>query len=883
MLKCFAEHFFRWFCHPDYYTEIQSDLEEMYQRDSVQSERRAQWRYLFRVLGLFRPSLIRAFSNHPLTNPTMFRHYFRISNRLLLRHKLYTTINILGLAVGMGIALLIYQYIHFELSYDNFHTDADNIYRITQTKFRNGEDLGEKVYTTYALGPTGKESIPEVDDVVRVYPDEVGLIVINDENDQRHQESNAWYVDSTFLQMFDYPLKYEGQASALSDQHNIVITEPMAKKYFGNRNPVGKSLRISAGVLSGTFVVTRVLKPLPANGHLQFDFLLPIEFLLNNWGPYKNHDDGWGWEHFMTYVKLHGSADSDKVSGKFDQVVATHTGEELAKSNTRWEVGLQPLTDIHLQSNFPKDLASNPGNIQNIRFFALIAIFILLIAWVNYINLSTARAMHRAKEVGVRKSVGALKSQLVGQFLAESFLMNVLAALLAIGIAWLALPLLNDVIGQQLSLSVLLTTKFWLGFSSVTILGSLLSGLYPAFVLSSFRPTQVLKSIRITPQRGFSLRKGLITFQFLTSVLLISGTYLVYQQITFMKSQDLGYGIEKILVVNGPRVIIEEGQEILFSKYGTFRNEVRNHAAVSSVSLTSQIPTHGYLGEWNVRKLGEPESKNKAGYVIFADTSFTDTYDIEFLAKKKFPAVINEFEQLIINEATVKMLELGLPEEAVGEQLLVFGDTLEVLGVIPNIHWSSLKEAPRPMLLSLDNHYGAYLSIKINLSNIPETIAHVKSTYQSIYPNDPFHYFFLDDSFNQQYQADLQFGNLFSAFSVLAIFIATIGLFALVSFSAALRVQEIGIRKVLGATVSSLMILLSREYLLLLLVASLMAVPIIILGGKAWLDNYAYKVGIGAGLFFVPALVLLAIALLTVSYRTYAAARANPVDSLRTE
>ncbi|MEM8969090.1 MAG: FtsX-like permease family protein, partial [Bacteroidota bacterium] len=498
-------------------------------------------------------------------------------------------------------------------------------------------------------------------------------------------------------------------------------------------------------------------------------------------------------------------------------------------------------------------------------------------------NLSTARAMHRAKEVGVRKSIGALKTQLIGQFLAESFLMNTLAALLAIGIAWLAVPLLNGIIGQQLSLSVLMTTEFWVGFLLIVLLGSLLSGLYPAFVLSSFRPTQVLKSIRITPQRGFSLRRGLITFQFLTSVLLISGTYLVYQQITFMKNQHLGYGIEKVLVVNGPRVVIEKGREVLFSKYGTFRNKVVNHATVSNVSLTSQIPAHGYLGEWNVRKLGEPESKNKMGYVIFADTSFTDTYDIEFLAKKEFPAVINEYERLIINEETVKMLELGSPEEAVGEQLLIFGDTLEVLGVVPNIHWSSLKEAPRPMLLSLDNHYGAYLSIKMNLSNIPETIAHVKSTYQSIYPNDPFHYFFLDDSFNQQYQADLQFGNLFSVFSILAIFIACLGLFALVSYSATLRIKEIGIRKVLGASISNLMLLLSREYLVLLLIAIVLAVPATILGGRAWLENYAYKTEIGLDLLLIPGLILLLISVLTVSYRTYATAKTNPAESLRAE
>ena len=812
----------------------------------------------------------------------MFRHYFRISARLLLRHKLYTAINILGLAVGMGVCLLIYQYIYFELSYDRFHPGADHTYRLTQTVTRNGEQQGTGVSTTYALGPYGKEAIPEVEAVVRIRPDEVGMVVTNPERHEPHQEHGIWYVDSSFFRMFDFPLRYGDQELALASEHGMVITEPIAEKYFGNGNPVGKPLSISAGSLSGDFTVTGVLQPLPTNSHLQFDFLLPMRFLLERWGPYQR-DGGWSWDDLVTYVTLNKSADVEEVGKKFDQVIATHVGEELARSSTRWNIGLQPLTDIHLKSDFPKDLASHHGDIQHVRFFAIVGLFILLIAWVNYINLSTARAIHRAKEVGVRKSVGARKMQLIGQFMMESALINALAVLLALGMAFLMLPMLNNIIGKELSLTVLRQPEFWVGGTLVVLSGTLLSGFYPALVLSSFKPVRALKSaIRVSPS-GFSLRKGLITFQFLVSVLLMSGTYLVYQQVVFMKNQDLGFGIEKIVVINGPRVVISSGREVLYSKYRTFKNEAVDHHAVSAVSMTSQIPTRGYMGESTARKLGEPESAKKAGYTVIVDTSFTDAYDIEFLAKKKFPNEIVPYRWLVINEEAVDVFGLSSPEEAVGEKLLVFGDTSEILGVVRNVHWSSLKDAHRPILFSLDNEYGTYFSIKMNLSDIPETIAHVESAYKASFPDDPFSYFFLDDSFNQQYQADLQFGNLFSAFSALAIFIAAIGLFALVSFSATLRVKEIGIRKVLGATVSSLMILLSREYLLLLLVASVMAVPIIMLGGKAWLDNYAYKVGIGAGLFLIPALVLLVVALLTVSYRTYMVARANPVESLKTE
>lgn len=881
-MKRFAERFFRWFCHPGYYAEIQGDLEEMYQRDIAQSKRSARWNYLLRVLGLFRPTLIRSLSEYSLTNPDMFRHYFNISTRVLLKHKLYAAINILGLAVGMGVCLLIYQYIHFELSYDQFHADVLDTYRLTRTITRNGEHQGTGVYTTYALGPLGKETIPEVEEVVRIRPDDVGMVVTNPERNEPYQEHGIWYVDSSFFRMFDFPLRYGDQKSALANQYSMVVTQSMAQKYFGNENPVGKTLSISAGTLSGDFTVTGVLQALPENSHLQFDFLLPMRFLLEHWGPYQK-EEGWGWDDFVTYITLNEAANLGEVGEKFDQLVTTHVGEELGQSNTAWNIGFQALTDIHLKSDFPEDLANNHGSMQHVRFFAIIGLFILFIAWINYINLSTARALHRAKEVGVRKSVGALKTQLIGQFMIESALINGLAVLLALGIALLMLPALNTIIGKELSLAVLHQLDFWGGAVLVVMLGTLLSGLYPAFVLSSFKPVRALKSAYEAPRRGLSLRKGLITFQFLISVLLISGTYLVYQQVTFMKNQDLGFNIEKIVVINGPRVAINAGREVLFSKYRTFKNEVVNHHTISAVSMMSQIPTRGYMGAATARRVGEPESAKKASYAVIVDTSFTDAYDIEFLARKEFPNEIVPYRWLIINEEAVDVFGLGSPQEAIGEKLLVFGDTSEILGVVQNVHWSSLKDAHRPILFSLDNEYGAYFSIKTNLSDIPETIAHIEAAYKSVFPNDPFYYFFLDDSFNQQYQADLQFGNLFSAFSALAIFIACIGLFALVSFSATLRTKEIGIRKVLGATVSNLMVLLSREYLLLLLVASIIAVPVIILGGKAWLDNYAYKVGMDAGLFLIPALVLFVIALLTVSYRTYTAARANPVESLKTE
>ncbi|MEM1135396.1 MAG: FtsX-like permease family protein, partial [Bacteroidota bacterium] len=423
-------------------------------------------------------------------------------------------------------------------------------------------------------------------------------------------------------------------------------------------------------------------------------------------------------------------------------------------------------------------------------------------------------------------------------------------------------------------------------FLLVVPFGSLLSGLYPAFVLASFKPVSVLKSLKVTNKRGLSLRKGLIAFQFLIAVLLISGTYLVYQQITFMKQKDLGFDMEKILVINGPRVVLEtikkEGST-LSAKYKPFINQIVGHHTISAISATSHIPGRDNPFSVNFRKLEQFSEEVKTGNAAFVDTSFIKTFGMEFLAKGIIPQKIKHYEWLIINEKTLKILEYKSPQEALYQKLIVFGDTLEIVGVVNNIHWNSLKEDVSPMLYALDNEYGAYFSIKMDLSDIPATIAHIESVYKKAFPTDPFHYFFLDETFNKQYQADLQFGNLFSVFSILAIFIACLGLFALVSFSATLRMKEIGIRKVLGASISNLMILLSSEYLVLLLISIIVAIPVIIIGGKGWLENYAYKIEMGFDLFLIPALALLLISLVTVSYRTYVSAKVNPVNALRKE
>ena len=883
MIKKLADRLLKWFCHPNYYDEIHGDLEEIYQRNVAANVRFSQWRYLFQIITLFRPSLLRPlFTNLPF-NPMMLLNYFKISTRILLRQKLYSTINILGLAIGMGVSLLIYQYIHFEMSYDEFHADTGDIYRLTQTVIENGEVTAKGVDVTYGLGASIKEEIPEVKQMVRINPQDVGLILINEEKDVRHQENNIFYVDDNFLQLFNFPLKYGDKASVLSDMHSIVLTEELAYKYFGDENPIGKSIRVSGGTLTGNFIVTGVLRKLPENTHLQFDLLMPIQFVLKHWRMYRE-GKGWDMEEFVTYVSLDNTADLASTAVKIDKITQRNIGDRLKELNIAIKNGFQPISDIHLKSTgLIGETAKNNGDINNIFYFGIIGIFILMIAWINFINLSSAKAIYRAKEVGVRKSIGAQKTQLVYQFLFESILINLLAACLALGFVYLILPTLSNIVGNEISFTLLYEKTFWIVFLATLLLGALLSGIYPAFVLSSFNPISVLKSMSFSNKRGLGLRKGLITFQFFISIILISGTYLVYKQITFMKSRDLGYDIEKILVVNGPRVVIEKNRETLGRLQEEFITEAKKHHTVKNISLSSNVPSKGYAWVGSIWKVGELKKEREIGQVIIIDTTFIETYNFQFIARENRLLTQADIDHVIVNEKTLKSLNYDSPQAALEQDLIVDDDTVLIVGVIKNMYWSSLKSAHEPMLYAIDPQYGAFYSIKLNLSDIPASIAHIEKTFKKIYPDDPFEYHFLDESFNNQYKADIQFGNLFLSFTTLAIIIACLGLFAMVSYSASLRLKEIGIRKVLGASIPDLMLLISKEYLFLLLIATLLAVPLILVGGEKWLNNYAFKIEINFDILMIPAISMLVMAIITVSYKIYRSAKANPIHALRKE
>lgn len=811
----------------------------------------------------------------------MIKENFSMAFRALGKHKFTSVINILGLSIGMGVCLAILQYIQFEKSYDKFHENVNNTYRLTLTMLKNDEVNRRQAQTSYGIGIRAKEEIPEIENFVRIHPEHLGAVITNPTQNSPFLEENILFADSTFFELFDFPLIKGNPSSALSGKYNIVITEKMSEKYFGrNADPIGQTLKFD-GWVTNDFIVTGVLKSLPPNSHLNFDFLLSMRALLDS-DSYNKGRGKWGRTNFFTYLTINENGDSENIQTKLDQLIHDNFGKTLDHHGITWKLKLQPITDIHLKSDHLEDLTANSGNMQEIKILGVISLIILIAAWLNFINLSIASSIKRAKDVGIRKALGAFKQQIRNQFIVESLLINIVSAVVSLFIAVGILAILNTVLESNFTMLLYQHLEFWMFFIIFIIVSTLISGFYPAFVLSSFTPVNIQKIYSFKSGIGLSLRKGLIIFQFLISALLISATYIIYQQITFMKSQDLGIDMEQVLVVRGPEIVSND--ERLASDLESFKTESSRLSSILSATSSGTVPGKGHSAVLGMRRIGEEPTKNQPGGISYVDDKFFETYNFQFIAGKPFNDNTNSNNvNVIINEIAVKTYELVSPEKAIHKKIIIRNDTVNVVGVLKNFHWQSLKDAHMPILFVASDRAKRFFSFKINPSNISESLNHIRSQYNEVFAGNPFYYSFLDDEFNEHYNSDVQFGNIFLMFSLCAIFITCLGLFAFVSYSASQRTKEMGIRKVLGAEVKTLMIILSKEYIILLLIAILISVPFIIYGAKDWLSNFAFRINLEIGLFIIPAIILLTISFLTVSYRVFVSAKTNVVDSLRLE
>jgi putative ABC transport system permease protein len=805
----------------------------------------------------------------------MLKNYFTIAWRNLQKNKIYSFINIGGLAIGMSATLLIFQYVTYERSYDRFHELADRIYRVKAERYEQRTLSTAWAGGPFAVGNHLKEAFSEIESFTKVY---LSTNRILESNQKKYKVAFGAFATPDFFRLFSFRLRSGDPKTALTEPNMGAISTSLAKRLFGDANPIGKVITIERQF---PITISGVYEDFPKNSHLQADYLMSFstfQRLVNpNNEPDKNFDDAWNWDGCLTYLLLKKEVNPEKLAAKFPAFLQKN-GQTDPKTGSGLRLHLQPLTDIHLYSHLLMEAGPN-GDGNSVYVLFLVALFIIFIAWINYINLATARAVGRAKEVGLRKAVGSYRSQLIGQFLIESTLLNFLALVLAFLLVVVALPLFNQITGQALNYSWLSSSYFWLGLGSMFAAGTLLSGAYPAFVLSRFKPITVLKNGISTFKEGAFLRKSLVVVQFTASVFLLVGVITVYRQLQFMRSQSLGIDIGQTLVLDR---IMDDSTRVKKTK--AFKAYLLQQSAIKSVTVSGSIP--GEKVEFNaggIHLIGSPEESSKQYRVIGVDYDFVGAYGMKTLAGRNFDAKLGEQDAVIFNQTGIKQLGFDEPEKAIGQKIDFWGDVLTIVGVVGDFHQQSPREAFEPLILRLDSGVNGPISIKLADGNTDQGIAMIKRAWTQFFPTDPFAYSFLDERYELQYRADERFGQVFGFFTLLAVFISCLGLLGLATFSTQQRTKEIGVRKVLGATVASITGLLAKDFLKLVLIAIVIAAPLAYFSMNRWLADFAYRIEMRWWMFAVAGAAAVLIAFLTVGVQSAKAALMNPVKSLRSE
>ncbi len=800
----------------------------------------------------------------------MFQNYLTAIFRYISRNKGFTFINVSGLVIGMTACMLILQFVMHEFSYDDFHGKKDRLFRVQLDRYDKGTISTRWASGAAGIGPDFKSNLPEVKRYTRLRHNGAVLSV----GDVFFKEEAVYFASEDFFTMFSINLLEGTDSLVLKEPFNIVISASLAKKYFGNENPIGKTIKDNGHT---DYEVTGVFQDLPVNTHFKIDAVMSFESLKKLW---NDEITSWNWDGFFTYIELDEHAEVKGVEAKLPALTEKINGEQMKRFNAGMTFNLQRITDIHLDSDFIGEFKPN-GNRQSAYFLTVVALLIIIIAWINYVNLSTANSVERAREVGVRKVMGSLRSQLIQQFILESVLINAAAVAISILLVVLLTPWFGDLTSRELGFMLFTRPEFWMAIVVLVLAGSVLSGLYPAFVLSGYKPVDVLKGRFKNSGRGLVFRKGMVIAQFVASMTLLAGTYTVYRQLTFMQSQKLGIDLNQTLIVNSPSVTDSTYQH----KFQVFKQRLLQYPEVVSVSASTSVP--GASPDWNaggIRRLSQREDEQNQYRVIMMNGDFISSYGLTVIAGRGFSDdVPNERKSLMLNESALDLMGFSNAEEAIHDRVLFWGDTFNIIGVLKNYHQESLKKAYEPLLFRYDPSPGGYYSIKFNTSQVKQSLITFEDQWKNVFPGNPFIYSFLDDHYNRQYQADQQFGRVFGIFSALAIFIGCMGLFGLSSLAAIHRTKEIGVRKVMGASVSGIVTMMNREFITLVCIAVVLSIPVGWWLIDLWLSNFAYRVSISWITFAVPGAIVLFIALLTVSIHTLRAANSNPVNSLRHE
>jgi putative ABC transport system permease protein len=800
----------------------------------------------------------------------MLRSYLRIAVRNLRRHKGYSAINILGLTVGLACFLLIALYVQDEVSYDRFHTNADRIYRVTRDFVSPDGTVSLHLgHAAPPFGPLLKNDFDEIEQIARLL--ESNSLFTYQEN--VYNEENVFIAEPAIFKIFSIKTLQGNPEKALNDPFTVMFSAPMAKKYFGNDDPIGKTIRLDNQY---TATVTGVFEPLPAQSHFHPNFLISFATLEDSriYGK-EQLKTNWSNNSFATYLLLPARYNVAKMEKAFPAFLDKHMGKD---THTWTNLYLQKLTDIHLRSQLDSEIEAN-GDIRYVYIFSAIALFILLIACINYMNLATARSAGRAKEVGLRKVVGAFRSQLIGQFLSESLVLTSIALVLACLVAILLLHPLNTFTGKALSFSSF-TQGPTIGVLLVlAILTGVLAGSYPAFFLSAFEPVKVLKGKLSTASRNDSLRRVLVVIQFSISIILIVSTTVVFRQLNYMQQEKLGYKKDQMLILP-----VYEDSTV---NYQTLKEELKSHGSVKNTGRSSREPSGRLLDSMGAEVMkGDSLAPTTATIkYLSVDHDFLSTYEMKLAAGRDFSRAVttDDTAAYILNETAVRLIGWKSPNQAIDQVFSYNGRTGKVIGVVRDFYFESLHEEIAPLVLLIQPDNFTKLSISLEGKDVQASVAHIEKVWKKFMPNRPFKYKFLDENFSQLYKAEEARGQLFTIMASLSIFIACLGLFGLASFTVSQRIKEIGVRKVMGASVPSIVVLLSKEFTKLVMLAFLIAIPFSWYFMHTWLQDFAYRINIGAGIFVIAGAVALCSALVTVSYQSVKAALTNPVKALRSE
>lgn len=810
----------------------------------------------------------------------MFTNYLKIAWRNLIKNKTFSIINIFGLAIGLASFMLIALYVVDEKSYDKFHVNAENIYRIN-SNIKFGGNHMQMAVSSDAMGAALKADYPEVLEYVRIYNSSGSKLIKKD--NEFINEARVAHADSTIFDVFTFPV-IEGVAeNALNEPNTVVITETAAKKYFGTTAALGKTLEIKDRN-NTVYTITAVIEDMPRNSHFHFDFLFSMDNVDYGWGNFVSHN-------FHTYILLNPGTDHKQFEKNFVQYIDKYvlpqaqqfmdvaSMEEFESTGNKLEYSLMPITDIHLHSDLLVEMGVN-GNIQYVYIFSAIAIFILLIGCVNFMNLSTARSANRAREVGIRKVLGTEKKSLIIQFLAESIFLVFISLILAIVISYGSISYFNDIAGKDLVLLDLMNPGILLTLFILPFLVGGLAGTYPAFFLSSFQPISVLKGKINQGFKKSHLRSGLVVFQFATSIILIISTIVVFLQLDFIQNKKIGFNKDQVLIIRGTRV--------LETNADAFKDEVAKMNGVKSASFAGYIPVSNSSRSDNTFST-EPVMTDKTALsmqIWNIDYNYIPTMGMELSEGRNFSAEYgSDSTGIIINETTAKLIG---GDDLIGKKIYAndgnpgSSTPMTIIGIVKNFNFESLRQNVGPLSFRLGNNKWA-AAFRIDASDASDLISNIENKWKEMAPGMPFSYDFLDESFDQMYRAEQRIGKVALSFAILAILIACLGLFGLATYMAEQRTKEIGVRKVLGATVPSIVSLLSQDFIKLVLIAAIIAFPLSWWAMNSWLEEFAYRINIGWWVFLMAGISAILIALVTVSYQAIKAAIANPVKSLRTE